>query len=253
MSYGRMGTVSGDTTRKMGEILKVRGFTVDQWGHWHYGPYRFQMKRGVCRLGRKITGIGRSAYSSVGSWYYGKIVLAKFEELADRIVIKVNEAKAKAAAKRPATGGIAIEVKENEQKNGVEIKFASKPSPEVIEKVKANGFRWSKFQKLWYARRDEATLAFAYSLVDKPAPRLPSSPDMGTVLESELAESQPKVDDGIDYADRSNDTLALTGEPAFAPGQDEEEDGDDTPETDESGQFKLGGAINNPEYVAGQA
>ncbi|GMU20599.1 MAG: hypothetical protein AMXMBFR13_06960 [Phycisphaerae bacterium] len=221
MSYGCTGTVSGDTTRKLGEILRDRGFKVDQWGHWHYGPYRFQMKRGVCKLGRKIEAIGRSAYSSIASWYYGKIRLEKFAELADRIVAKVKEARTKAAAERPATDGVGVQVTENEQKDGVEIRFAEKPDQSVIEQVKSHGFRWSKFQKLWYARRSEETLAFAYGLVNKPAPNLPEGPDMSTILDGEQpGETEPTAE------------------------------GQDAPQVpaEDPNQLKVGGFVNNPEY-----
>lgn len=57
-----------------------------------------------------------------------------------------------------------VTVTENEERNGVEIRFASKPAESVRSALKANGFRWSKFQSLWYARRSPQTLAFAHKL-----------------------------------------------------------------------------------------
>lgn len=63
------------------------------------------------------------------------------------------------------TGNSSVSVTENPAKNGVEVRFGAKPSPELIEELKAAGFRWSKFQSLWYARRSPETLAFAHALL----------------------------------------------------------------------------------------
>lgn len=57
-----------------------------------------------------------------------------------------------------------IEVKKvvfNEDKNGIEIYFAGKPSEEVRNNLKSNGFRWSKYNKCWYAKQNENTINFA--------------------------------------------------------------------------------------------
>lgn len=52
----------------------------------------------------------------------------------------------------------------NSEKNGIEIRFDGKPAAEIIESLKANGFRWSGKQKMWYAKQTEETIAFANSL-----------------------------------------------------------------------------------------
>ena len=52
----------------------------------------------------------------------------------------------------------------NSEKNGIEIRFGGKPAAEIIESLKANGFRWSGKQKMWYAKQTEETIAFANSL-----------------------------------------------------------------------------------------
>ena len=57
-----------------------------------------------------------------------------------------------------------VAVRENNDKNGIEIIFGSKPSTEVLSALKSNGFKWSNFAKLWWAVRSEKTLNFAYSL-----------------------------------------------------------------------------------------
>lgn len=57
-----------------------------------------------------------------------------------------------------------VTVRENEERDGVEIVFPAKPSDEVRERMKALGFRWSRPQSLWYAKRTPERLAFAKSL-----------------------------------------------------------------------------------------
>lgn len=49
----------------------------------------------------------------------------------------------------------------NEDKNGIEIYFTGKPSEEVRNNLKSNGFRWSKYNKCWYAKQNEDTINFA--------------------------------------------------------------------------------------------
>ena len=50
----------------------------------------------------------------------------------------------------PVTGGNGAQIRVNEQKNGIEVIFSSKPAPAIIEALKSYGFRWSRFGGLWY-------------------------------------------------------------------------------------------------------
>lgn len=52
----------------------------------------------------------------------------------------------------------------NNEKNGIEIRFEGKPAAEIIESLKVNGFRWSNKQKMWYAKQNDKTIAFANSI-----------------------------------------------------------------------------------------
>ncbi|STO12815.1 Uncharacterised protein [[Flavobacterium] thermophilum] len=52
----------------------------------------------------------------------------------------------------------------NEQLNGIEISFTSIPSEEVRNELKAQGFRWSKYKKIWYAKQTADRLQFAKML-----------------------------------------------------------------------------------------
>ena len=55
----------------------------------------------------------------------------------------------------------------NKKLNGIEVVFESKPAQAVIDSLKANGFRWHKVKKLWYAKNTAKRLAFAESIVGK--------------------------------------------------------------------------------------
>lgn len=46
-------------------------------------------------------------------------------------------------------------VQENKQFNGIEVIFEEKPSRETLDTLKANGFRWHRQRKLWYAKDTE--------------------------------------------------------------------------------------------------
>ena len=59
-----------------------------------------------------------------------------------------------------------IKIVLNEEKNGVEIHFNGKPGEDVRNNLKANGFKWSKYNKCWYAKQSEETLNFANSLAN---------------------------------------------------------------------------------------
>lgn len=52
----------------------------------------------------------------------------------------------------------------NKEKNGIEIYFDEKPEQIILNSLKANKFRWSRYNKCWYAKQTEAALNFANSL-----------------------------------------------------------------------------------------
>lgn len=54
-----------------------------------------------------------------------------------------------------------VTVSKNEEKNGIEIRFPSKPDASVIQALKDHGFRWSQFAKTWWKRYSDADMAWA--------------------------------------------------------------------------------------------
>ncbi|WP_064199015.1 LPD29 domain-containing protein [Brevibacillus brevis] len=57
-------------------------------------------------------------------------------------------------------------LKINEELNGIELYFNTKPVQNVINKLKENGFRWSGFKKCWYTKKSEEAFQIANSLTN---------------------------------------------------------------------------------------
>lgn len=64
----------------------------------------------------------------------------------------------------PARSVDGITVTENVEKNGVEIRFPSKPDASILDALKANGWRWSRFNSCWYQHATDANREFANQL-----------------------------------------------------------------------------------------
>lgn len=56
------------------------------------------------------------------------------------------------------------EVKINKMLKGIELYFETKPTQEVREEMKANGFRWNGKKLCWYAKQSEKTLSLGEKL-----------------------------------------------------------------------------------------
>lgn len=57
-----------------------------------------------------------------------------------------------AIAAESVAGVTGVTARLNPSKEGVEIRFPAKPDAAVLARLKASGWRWSKFSKCWYAR-----------------------------------------------------------------------------------------------------
>lgn len=68
----------------------------------------------------------------------------------------------------------------NNNLNGIELKFDSKPSVEVLNSIKELGFRWHNKKKLWYAKQTADRLAKAKELAD------------GKISKAAKAKAEPK-------------------------------------------------------------
>ena len=54
----------------------------------------------------------------------------------------------------------------NAEKNGVEIRFDSKPAAEILEAIKAAGYRWSRARRLWWAKQSPKALEAAQAVAE---------------------------------------------------------------------------------------
>lgn len=52
----------------------------------------------------------------------------------------------------------------NQEHNGIEITFSTKPADDIRSTLKENGFRWHKAKKLWYAKQTPERQKLAESL-----------------------------------------------------------------------------------------
>ena len=55
-------------------------------------------------------------------------------------------------------------MKINQELNGIEVYFDSKPMQKVLDTLSDNGFRWSGFKKCWYTKQSEKAFQIANSL-----------------------------------------------------------------------------------------
>ena len=79
-----------------------------------------------------------------------------------------------------------VTVSENTEKDGIEIRFPSKPSAEVIDSLKAHGWRWSRFSKCWYKRASDQARKFANDLTAKAERQAQAMTDAATCSTEEL-------------------------------------------------------------------
>jgi hypothetical protein len=62
----------------------------------------------------------------------------------------------------------------NQELNGIELSFASKPDKATLDSIKAQGFRWNGKKCVWYAKQTADRMTFAESLGEietKTAPK----------------------------------------------------------------------------------
>lgn len=57
-----------------------------------------------------------------------------------------------------------VKVVYNEEKNGIELYFNNKPDTMTLETLKANGWRWSRYNKCWYTKDTEMSRQFVKTL-----------------------------------------------------------------------------------------
>lgn len=59
-----------------------------------------------------------------------------------------------------------VNVSRNIEKDGIEIRFKSKPSADILSRVKGMGYRWSRYSSCWYCKHSPQRLADAMRFVE---------------------------------------------------------------------------------------
>ncbi len=153
-------TISYETKQQLGVFADALYLELRPDGGEVYGCHNGDdiaselMRETSLSAGSKITGIEetemRSGLNSVNVFH--------------RVIVSTPVLSAEVT--KPFIGASdGIVVRHNEEKDGIEIVFPGKPDESVRQALKDNRFRWSNFQKLWYAKRSDRTLAFAESLL----------------------------------------------------------------------------------------
>ncbi|MCM3387296.1 hypothetical protein M3649_04005 [Ureibacillus chungkukjangi] len=86
------------------------------------------------------------------------------EEVKNEVAATIEEAPESVKTVEETNNNTEITYKLNEEKNGIEIYFTDKPEEEIRNLLKASGFRWSKYNKCWYAKQSEKTNRLAEQL-----------------------------------------------------------------------------------------
>lgn len=73
--------------------------------------------------------------------------------------VVVREVSAVKSTETPVVDGVMVT--RNAEKDGIEIRFPSKPDSSVINSLKDKGFRWSPFNSVWWKRFNDADYAWA--------------------------------------------------------------------------------------------
>lgn len=101
----------------------------------------------------------------------------------------------------------------NKELNGIEIIFEGKPDAATLDALKANGYRWHRVKKLWYAKNTAERLALAESLADGqqiPAPVKESTPAPVYNLEN-LGANKPNCYGGAELSKAIREELKRRG------------------------------------------
>jgi hypothetical protein len=118
-------------------------------------------QRCICEDGHTTT-VSRSAINGPGGWHDTGEVLNAEEIAAFRA-----GAPATVAPVAVQVGGSAdISVSHNAAKNGIEIRFATKPAADVLADLKSRGWRWSRFSGCWYATATQASADYAAQIAN---------------------------------------------------------------------------------------
>ncbi len=97
----------------------------------------------------------------------------------------------------------------NNELNGIEVIFESKPAQAIIDSLGNSGFRWHKVKKLWYAKNTPERLAFAESITNGKTETAKTNTKKANTLPSLWERCKT---DNIPEHDRNSDTKTVAAE-----------------------------------------
>ncbi|MDY0301386.1 MAG: hypothetical protein RBQ99_07355 [Trichlorobacter sp.] len=122
----------------------------------------------------------------------------KYRQTLQNYLKKLAEQKQKAAeTTTPVDTTPDVNVAYNEERNGIELRFAARPANDVIAKVKAAGFKWSGKQKLWYAKKTDARQQFADELSGKGLAQGENARSLSSIIEDVAALGVKGADEAL--------------------------------------------------------
>ena len=81
----------------------------------------------------------------------------------------------------------------NEDLNGIEITFESKPEVATIEALKTAGFRWHRVKKLWYAKQNAERIILAQAIAEGTTNAAPATKAAEKIDLANLGENKPHL------------------------------------------------------------
>lgn len=141
----------------------------------HTGTFRFEISETKIEHREKYS-MGHGYFLKRGGthsdgWSVKKVGLWRLEGsyTKDRIEVIVPSSKP-ASARSVAPGPVAdVTVTFNREREGIELRFPSKPGADVLDRLKADGWRWSRFGSCWWHRDTQAARNSAAEFVATPS------------------------------------------------------------------------------------
>ncbi|MEQ6355227.1 hypothetical protein ABNX05_11415 [Lysinibacillus sp. M3] len=90
---------------------------------------------------------------------FPSLSMVGLEEIEENEVVETDTPEASTETIEETNNSITMKL--NDEKNGVELYFTDKPSEEIRTQLKSSSFRWSRFNKCWFAKQNGDTLALA--------------------------------------------------------------------------------------------
>ncbi len=116
----RLSVMQGVRARLAGQS----DWKVDRYANWVLGHRRFKFTRLTLLYERKL-GERWAAYCV---WYFGRMKWTEFETMKRAAESRWQKQQAEPAATTPVDTAVTVQVRENEQHDGVEVRFSGRPS-----------------------------------------------------------------------------------------------------------------------------